>query len=79
MRKEPLRTNIPLDIINAAVAGDEDATVRILRRYDAKITAGCMYEVVDENGRHVRRLDEDMKSYVQITLIRAIRKWRKMI
>lgn len=79
MRNNRPSHTITLAIVRAAVQGDEQAIIKILENKDKTITARCTYTTIDEQGNTVRRLDEDMKSYVQMILIRAIQKYRELL
>lgn len=76
------RNQIPdlsLDLIKRAIAGEEEALLTLLRRYDAEITHWATIEEPDSEGHYIKRLDEDLKAEIQERYIRAIRNWRELI
>ena len=76
------RNQIPdlsLDLIKRAIAGEEEALLTLLRRYDADITHWATIEETDSEGHYIKRLDEDLKAEIQERYIRAIRNWRELI
>jgi len=76
------RNKIPdlsLDLIKRATAGEEEALLMLLRRYDADITHWATIEETNSEGRSIKRLDEDLKAEIQERYIRAIRNWRELI
>jgi len=66
-------------LIKRATAGEEEALLVLLRRYDADITRWATIEENDSEGRSIKRLDEDLKAEIQERYIRAIRNWRELI
>lgn len=79
MTKKDKSFEFTIDLIERARSGDAEALADILKHYDARITALATYDTVDEEGRFRRRLDEDMKAELQMTLIYAIKNWRELI
>jgi len=79
MTKKDKSFEFTIDLIERARSGDAEALADILEHYDARITALATYDTVDEEGRLRKRLDEDMKAEIQMTLIYAIKNWRELI
>ena len=79
MTKRDKTFEFTIDLIERARSGDAEALADILKHYDARITALATYDTVDAEGRPRRRLDEDMKAEIQMTLIYAIKNWRELI
>lgn len=71
--------DLTLDLINRAVAGDDEAILILLRRYDAVITKWATIEETDSNGNTIKRLDEDIKAEIQGKYIQVIQNWRELI
>ena len=66
------RALLPMQVIEAARAGDADAVEQVLRYYEGYINKLCTRTVYDENGCPRACLDEYMKSRLENKLIRAI-------
>jgi hypothetical protein len=79
MMKKDKSFEFTIDLIERARSGDAEALADILKHYDARITALATYDAVDAEGRFRKRLDEDMKAELQMTLIYAIKNWRELI
>lgn len=54
----------------------ENALEEILRFYDDYINALATVKGEDAQGKTYRYIDEDLKSRIQLKLIKAIPKWR---
>lgn len=70
---------LTLDLIERARAGDEEAPSFILKYYNRIILAKATYTVYDKEGVAHRKIDEDMKAQLQMTLVYAIKNWRELI
>ena len=66
--------DLTYELICAAVNGEKTALEEILRFYDDYINATVKGE--DAQGKTYRYIDEDLKSRIQLKLIKAIPKWR---
>ena len=73
--KEPTfngRVLLPMDVIEAARAGDPLALERISRYYDRYINKICMRTLYDKDGLPYIGIDEYMKHRLQAKLTEAI-------
>lgn len=66
------RELLPMDVIEAARAGDPSALERILRYYDRYINRLCTRTLYDQKGLPYMGVDEDMKHHLQAKLVEAI-------
>lgn len=66
------RVLLPMDIIEAARAGDPLALERILRYYDRYINKICTRTLYDKEGLPHIGIDEYMKHRLQAKLVDAI-------
>lgn len=66
------RVLLPMDIIEAARAGDPLAIAQVLRYYDRYINKICTRTLYDEDGIPHVRVDEYMKHRLQAKLVEAI-------
>lgn len=66
------RVLLPMDVIEAARAGDPLALERILRYYDRCINKICTRTLYDKNGLPYTGVDEYMKYRLQAKLTEAI-------
>ena len=66
------RVLLPMDVIEAARAGDSLALERILRYYDRYINKICTRTLYDKNGLPLIGIDEYMKHRLQAKLTEAI-------
>lgn len=66
------RVLLPMDVIEAARAGDPLALERVLRYYDRYINKLCMRTLYDKNGLPYIGVDEYMKHRLQAKLVDAI-------
>ena len=66
------RALLPMQVIEAARAGDAEAVEQVLRYYEGYINKLCTRTVYDESGCPHACLDEYMKSRLENKLIRAI-------
>ena len=66
------RVLLPMDVIEAARAGDSLALERILRYYDCYINKICTRTLYDEDGMPFIGVDEYMKRRLQAKLTEAI-------
>lgn len=66
------RVLLPMDVIEAARAGDPLALERILRYYDRYINKLCTRTLYDKNGLQYIGVDEYMKHRLQAKLTEAI-------
>lgn len=66
------RVLLPMDVIEAARAGDPLALDRILRYYDGYINKLCTRTIYDLDGTPHVRVDEYMKRRLQAKLVDAI-------
>lgn len=76
--REDKRPDLTLDLIRRAVRGEKEATLLLLKRYDAKITREATIEEKDRDGNTVKRVDEDIKAEIQMRYVKAIRNWREL-
>jgi hypothetical protein len=63
--KEPLA----LDVIMAAIDGDEGALRVVVKHYEEYITALSMKRLFDEGGEQYLFVDEDMRRELEMRLI----------
>ena len=63
---------LPLSVIQAAQAGDDEGMEQILRYYGGYINKLCTRKLYDEGGYPHECLDEYMKRRLEIKLIQAI-------
>ena len=68
--------DLTYDLICAAVDGEITALEEILRFYYDYINALATVKWEDAQGKTYRYIDEDLKSRIQLKLIKAIPKWR---
>ena len=66
------RVLLPMDVIEAARAGDPLALERILRYYDHYINKICTRTLYDKDGLPHIEIDEYMKHRLQAKLVEAI-------
>lgn len=66
------RVLLPMDVIEAARAGDPLAVERILRYYDGYINKLCTRTLYDKDGLPYICIDEYMKHRLQAKLTEAI-------
>lgn len=66
------RVLLPMDVIEAARAGDPLALERILRYYDHYINKICTRTLYDKNGLSYIGVDEYMKHRLQAKLVEVI-------
>jgi hypothetical protein len=66
--KEPL----PLDVILAAIGGDEDAMRAVLMHYEGYITALSMKRLYDEDGRQYLFVDEELHRDLELKLLTKV-------
>ena len=66
------RELLPLEVSDAARAGDTDAVEQVLRYYECYINKLCTRTVYDESDCPHTCLDEYIKSRLENKLIRAI-------
>ena len=66
------RVLLPIDVIEAARAGDPLTVERVLRYYDRYINKLCTRTLYDEDGMPHVRVDEYMKHRLQAKLVKAI-------
>ena len=66
------RVLLPMDVIEAARAGDQLALERILRYYDHYINKNCTRTLYDKDGLPHIGIDEYMKHRLQAKLVEAI-------
>lgn len=66
------RVLLPVDVIEAARAGDPLALEHILRYYDRYVNKICTRTLYDENGLPYIGVDEYMKHRLQAKLTEAI-------
>ena len=76
IRKYYERNGLTYELICAAVNGEKTALEEILRFYDDYINALATVKGEDAQGKTYRYIDEDLKSRIQLKLIKAIPKWR---
>ena len=76
IRKYYERNDLTYELICAAVNGEKTALEEILRFYDDYINALATVKGEDAQGKTYRYIDEDLKSRIQLKLIKAIPKWR---
>lgn len=68
------RVLLPMDVIEAARAGDPLALERVLRYYDRYINKICTRTLYDKDGLPHIEIDEYMKHRLQAKLVEAIGK-----
>jgi hypothetical protein len=68
--------DLTYELICAVVNGEKTALEEILRFYDDYINALATVKGEDAQGKTYRYIDEDLKSRIQLKLIKAIPKWR---
>ena len=66
------RVLLPMDVIEAARAGNPLALERILRYYDRYINKLCTRTLYDKNGLPYISVDEYMKNRLQAKMTEAI-------
>lgn len=66
------RVLLPMDVIEAARAGDPLAVERVLRYYEGYINKICTRTLYDKNGLPYIGVDEYMKQRLQAKLTEAI-------
>ena len=66
------RVLLPMDVIEAARAGDPLAVERVLRYYDRYINKICTRTLYDKNGLPYIGIDEYMKRRIHAKLVEAI-------
>lgn len=66
------RVLLPMDVIEAARAGDPLALERVLRYYDSYINKICTRTLYDKDGLPHIGIDEYMKHRLQGKLVEAI-------
>jgi hypothetical protein len=71
--KEPL----PLEIINAAIGGDEDAMKAVVKHYEGYIAALSMKRLYDEDGRQYLFVDEELRRELELKLLTKVATFNK--
>ena len=66
------RALLPMQVIEAARAGDVEAVERVLQYYQGYINKLCIRTLYDEYGNPHECIDERMKRRLEIKLIYAI-------
>ena len=66
------RALLPMQVIEAARAGDAEAVEQVLRYYEGYINKLCTRTLYDEYGYPHECVDEHMKHLLEIKLIHAI-------
>jgi len=66
--KEPL----PLDIVFAAIDGDEGAMKSVVKHYEGYITALSMKRLYDEDGRQYLFVDEELRRELELKLLTKV-------
>jgi hypothetical protein len=66
--KEPL----PLDVILAAIGGDEDAMRAVVTHYEGYITALSMRRLFYEDGRQYLFVDEELRRDLELKLLTKV-------
>lgn len=66
------RVLLPMDVIEAARAGDSLALERVLRYYEGYINKLCTRMLYDKDGLPYIGIDEYMKHRLQAKLVEAI-------
>lgn len=66
------RVLLPMDVIEAARAGDPLALERILRYYEGYMNKLCTRTLYDKDGLPYIGIDEYMKRCLQAKLVKAI-------
>lgn len=66
------RVLLPMDVIEAACAGDPLAVERILRYYEGYMNKLCTRTLYDKDGLPYIGIDEYMKHRLQAKLVEAI-------
>lgn len=64
------------DVILSAAAGNQEALQQILKCYEGYINVVSSDLIRLSNGKTTYIVNEDKKSYIQLCLIDAIKKWR---
>lgn len=77
MKEEAVKKNeLTYELICAAVNGEKTALNRVLIYYDEYINALATIVNEDEQGEKHYYVDEDLKTRIQMKLVKAIPKWR---
>jgi hypothetical protein len=63
------REPLPVDVVLAAIGGDEAAMRKVLRYYDGYINALSTKRLFDEDGRQYLFIDDEMKHELQMRLL----------
>jgi hypothetical protein len=66
--KEPL----PLDVILAAIGGDEEAMKAVVNHYEGYITALSMKRLYDEDGRQYLFVDDELRRELELKLLTKV-------
>jgi hypothetical protein len=66
--KEPL----PLDVILAAIGGDEKAMRAVVKHYESYIAALSMKRLFDEDGRQYLFEDDELRQELELKLLTKI-------
>ena len=66
---------IEINVILAALDGNEDALLAVLKYYDGYINSFSYEEYVDEHGNARVRFDPDTKQQLQEKLLKALKKF----
>lgn len=64
------------EIAERAIAGDHNAQMQLLKRYDGYINKAATVTVSDKQGNSRRYVDEDIKIEIQIKYLEELSKCR---
>lgn len=67
---------LPLDVIEDACAGEQDAIDRVLLHYNYYMNKLCLRWIYDDTGQPHYCVDEYMKGHIKTVLISAILKMK---
>lgn len=71
--KEPLS----LEVINAAIGGNEEAMRAVVKHYESYITVLSMKRLYDEDGRQYLFIDEELRRELELKLLTKVATFTK--
>ena len=66
---------LSIEVIFAAIEGDEEALLTVLHNYEGYINSFAYEEYIDEHGNVGVRFDPDTKQQLQEKLLKALKKF----
>ncbi|EGO8087666.1 helix-turn-helix domain-containing protein [Enterococcus faecalis] len=71
-----MKKKVSIDLILSVLEHDEYSFQKVIKHYERYIFKLCIKKVIDDTGKYMTIIDEEMKQLLEIKLLTALMKFK---